>query len=183
MPCRNMSPARPKATNTRNRLDQPPRLKRPAPKRPMASSAAARKRMQLTPRRDTSAELRVRKLLHGMGLRYSVDASPVADSRRRADIVFRRAKVAVFVDGCFWHGCPKHGTWPRANKTFWHRKIISNMSRDRDTNENLRAKGWTVIRAWEHDDPGAVARRVAAVVSAQQLRQQLPCPRKRQEKA
>lgn len=129
--------------------------------RPLASSETARKRMQSTPQRDTPAELRIRKLLHAMGLRYSVDAKPLEDSPRRADVVFRRAKVAVFVDGCFWHGCPEHGTWPKANEQFWRAKILANIERDSNTNDRLRHRGWLVIRVWEHEDPSAAATRIA----------------------
>lgn len=140
--------------------------RRPSTKslRPLASSEAVRKRMQSTPQRNTPAELRIRKLLHAMGLRYRVDAKPLVDSPRRADIVFRRARVAVFVDGCFWHGCPEHGTWPRANQRFWRAKILANKERDTDTNKRLRTGGWAVIRAWEHEDPGAVVRRIEKLV-------------------
>ncbi|MBE0559079.1 MAG: very short patch repair endonuclease [Proteobacteria bacterium] len=128
--------------------------------RPPASSEAARTRMQSTPRRDTPAEMRIRKLLHAMGLRYSIDAKPLEELPRRADIVFRRAKVAVFVDGCFWHGCPEHGTWPRANDQFWRVKILANKERDSDTNNRLRDRGWLVIRIWEHEDPSVAAMRI-----------------------
>lgn len=129
--------------------------------RPQASSSAARKRMQSTPRRDTTAELRVRRRLHSMGLRYTVDSRPLLESPRRADVVFRRARVAVFVDGCFWHGCPDHGTWPRANGEFWRAKIAANLKRDADTNERLQDRGWLAIRVWEHEDPQNAAKRIA----------------------
>ena len=133
-------------------------------KRPSASSEVVRKRMQSTPRRDTPAELRIRRLLHAGGLRYSVDAKPLPSSPRRADIVFRRARVAVFVDGCFWHGCPLHATWPKANAQFWQDKINANRRRDADTNARLADAGWLVIRAWEHDSPTRVAARVSKTV-------------------
>jgi len=129
--------------------------------RPPASSETVRMRMRSTPQRDTPAELRIRKPLHAMGLRYLVDVKPLEDSPRRADVVFRRAKVAVFVDGCFWHGCPIHGTWPKANSRFWRAKILANRARDSDTDTRLRAAGWVAIRVWEHDDPNRVARIVA----------------------
>lgn len=132
--------------------------------RPLASSEMVRKRMQSTPQRDTPAELRIRKLLHAMGLRYSVDAKPLEDLPRRADVVFRRARVAVFVDGCFWHGCPDHGTWPKANEQFWRAKILANRARDSDTSARLEARGWLVIRVWEHDDPTEVVRCIAKQV-------------------
>ena len=129
--------------------------------RPLASSESVRRRMQSTPQRDTPAELRIRKQLHAMGLRYSVDARPLEDSQRRADVVFRRARVAVFVDGCFWHGCPEHGTWPKANEQFWRAKVLANIERDADTNDRLRDRGWLVIRVWEHEDPSAAATLIA----------------------
>jgi len=129
--------------------------------RPLASSETARKRMRSTQQRDTPAELRIRKLLHAMGLRYSVDAKPLEDSPRRADVVFRHARVAVFVDGCFWHGCPEHGTWPKANDQFWRAKILANIERDANTNDRLRERGWLVIRVWEHEDLSAAAARIA----------------------
>jgi DNA mismatch endonuclease, patch repair protein len=122
--------------------------------------------MKATPPRDTSAELRIRKQLHAKGLRYSVDAKPLRDSSRRADLVFRKAKVAVFVDGCFWHGCPEHATWPKANKEFWRIKLLANRARDADTNNTLRSRGWSVIRVWEHDDPERAARKITQLVRA-----------------
>lgn len=71
--------------------------------------------------------------------------------------MFTRRKVAVFVDGCFWHGCPEHGTWPERNATFWREKILANKTRDADTNERLTDAGWIVIRIWEHEDPAVAA--------------------------
>jgi len=129
--------------------------------RPPASSAAVRRRMRSTPQRDTPAELRIRRVLHAMRLRYAIDVKPLPDSPRRADIVFRRAKVAVFVDGCFWHGCPTHGSWPRSNAGFWRRKIQTNKARDADTNRQLREAGWLPIRVWEHEEPLRAAARIA----------------------
>jgi DNA mismatch endonuclease (patch repair protein) len=85
-------------------------------------------------------------------------------SPRRADIVFRRAQVAVFVDGCFWHGCPLHATWPKANAQFWRDKIDANRRRDADTSKRLKTAGWLVVRAWEHDDPGQVAEQLRSIV-------------------
>jgi DNA mismatch endonuclease, patch repair protein len=134
--------------------------------RPPASSEAARKRMKSTPRRDTPAELAVRRALHAMGLRYSTDSKPLAHSPRRADIVFRRAKVAVFVDGCFWHGCPVHGSSPRANAAFWRNKIRANRKRDADTDRQLQRSDWLTIRVWEHEDPTRAALRIARRVRA-----------------
>jgi DNA mismatch endonuclease (patch repair protein) len=116
--------------------------------------------------RDTGIERTIRSLLHARGLRFRVHRRLLAGSRREVDVVFPGARVAVFVDGCFWHGCPEHGTWPRNNAEFWRRKIEENVRRDRDTNARLEADGWTVLRVWEHESPGDAASRIAAVVDA-----------------
>lgn len=109
-------------------------------------------------RRDTTTELAVRRLLHARGLRYRVDYPPLTDQRRRrADIVFTRARIAVFIDGCFWHGCPEHATSPKRNVEYWGPKLAANRARDLDTNTRLEAAGWTVLRFWEHEDSRAVA--------------------------
>lgn len=128
-----------------------------ATRAPIPSSEQARKRMQSTRRRDTPAELAVRSALHRQGLRYRVDVPALPGSRRRADIVFRRARVAVFVDGCFWHGCPEHGTQPKENATWWVEKLAQNRRRDAHTSHELTEAGWLVLRFWEHDDPDAAA--------------------------
>lgn len=120
--------------------------------------------MASTGQRDTSAEMRIRRRLHGMGFRYRVDFPILERPRRRADLAFTRARVAVFVDGCFWHGCPEHGTWPKSNVEFWREKIESNRRRDQDTNERLEAAGWVVIRIWEHEDPIKASELIAKVV-------------------
>lgn len=114
--------------------------------------------------RDTGPELAVRKALHGMGLRYRVDHPLLFDRRRRADITFTRAKVAVFIDGCFWHGCQLHGTIPHTNSDFWSEKIERNRVRDANTTELLEAGGWVALRFWEHEDAGSVALSVARIV-------------------
>lgn len=133
--------------------------------RSYASSPGVRSRMQLQKTRDTKPELAVRRLLHAMGLRYRVNRAPLVGLRRRADIVFGPTRVAVFIDGCFWHGCPQHGNpRPAANSWYWPEKIAGNKARDEDTDRTLTAHGWVVIRAWEHEVPGEVAARVAEVV-------------------
>ncbi|MFD3464160.1 very short patch repair endonuclease [Nocardia fluminea] len=110
--------------------------------------------------RDTSPELQLRALLFEHGLRYRVSVRPISELRRTADIVFPRARVAVFVDGCFWHGCPDHYRPSTKNSEFWATKIDSNRLRDEDTNRALTEAGWTVIRCWEHEDPEVSAERV-----------------------
>ena len=114
--------------------------------------------------RDTGIEVAIRREIHRRGLRYRIDVQPLRGIRRRADIVFRRDCIAVFVDGCFWHCCPEHATWPKANAAWWREKLRRNVERDRDTDRRLRAEGWLVIRIWEHDDPGRAAGRVVRAV-------------------
>lgn len=116
--------------------------------------------------RDTGPELALRRLLHARGLRYRVDAVVEPSVRSRADLVFRRARVAVFVDGCFWHRCPEHATTPRANAAYWQAKFDRNVARDRRVDQQLAERGWTVVRVWEHEAPAAAADRVEAAVRA-----------------
>lgn len=137
------------------------------PDRPAASSTESLKRMRSQGRRDTDPEMALRRELHGRGLRYRVDARPLDDLRRRADLVFKGPEVAVFVDGCFWHRCPEHGTTPKANREWWDDKLARNVARDRDTNARLQEEGWKVIRVWEHEDPIEAADRVERAVSRQ----------------
>jgi DNA mismatch endonuclease (patch repair protein) len=131
---------------------------------PTASSAAARKRMQSTRQRDTAPELALRSILHRMGLGYRVDHKPLPSLRRKADVVFVGAGVAVYVDGCFWHGCPQHATWPKENADFWREKIEANRKRDADTDQRLADAGWIAIHVWEHEDSASASERVQAVV-------------------
>lgn len=121
--------------------------------------------MQNTPTRDTPHELAVRRELHRRGLRYRVDVRPEPSVPRRADIVFTRARVAVFCDGCWWHGCPEHPKAAKANSEWWQEKIETNRRRDADTTARLEAAGWLVVRAWEHEDVAQVADRIVAAVS------------------
>lgn len=93
-----------------------------------------------------------------------MDTRPEQSLRRKADIVFRPARVAVFVDGCFWHACPLHGSAPKANAAWWQEKLRTNVERDRDTSERLEALGWTVIRIWEHESPDTAVQHIADVV-------------------
>ena len=117
-------------------------------------------------------EMAVRRAVHALGLRYRVDARPLADLNRRADLVFTRSRVAVFVDGCYWHGCADHGTTARTNADYWTPKIRRNKERDADTDRRLVEAGWTVVRVWEHEDLDQVAATIAAVV-----RRELVVPR------
>ena len=102
--------------------------------------------------------------LHRRGLRFRLQQSVAFDRRRRIDIVFPREKIAIVVDGCFWHSCPEHGTFPLANAEFWREKLAINVARDEDTNRRLIDAGWYVIRVWEHEDPEAAARRIEQAV-------------------
>lgn len=117
--------------------------------------------MSLQATRDTAPEMRLRRTLHALGLRYRVHVRPLPELRRTADIVFAGPKVAVFVDGCFWHSCPEHGTEPSSNKAWWAEKLAKNVKRDADTDSRLAAAGWLVVRVWEHEDPAEASARVA----------------------
>ncbi|MFI9559093.1 very short patch repair endonuclease [Nonomuraea endophytica] len=114
--------------------------------------------------RDTRPELALRRAVHALGLRYRVSYRPLKFVRRTADLVFTRAKVAVFMDGCFWHGCPAHHTVAATNAGFWAEKVRRTRERDAETDRLLREAGWHVVRVWEHEDPLAAADRVAETV-------------------
>jgi DNA mismatch endonuclease (patch repair protein) len=124
--------------------------------------------MRSTARRDTKPELDLRRELHRRGLRYRVDVS-VLGRRRRADVVFTRARVALFIDGCFWHMCPLHSTLPQANADWWLAKLRANVSRDRATDEALIGAGWRVVRVWEHEDVSEAAARIEELVRGVRL--------------
>lgn len=136
---------------------------------PPPSSEAAGNRMRSTRRSDTAAEQALFVELDRLGLEYDVDRAPLVGLRRRADALFEATRLAVYVDGCFWHGCPEHGTWPKANAAFWRGKIEDNRQRDTNTLERLTDAGWTVLRFWEHDDPVVAAGSVARAISARTL--------------
>jgi len=121
--------------------------------------------MQGNKRRDTRPETAIRSAVHRRGLRYRVDDQPLPRLRRRADLVFRSTKVAVFVDGCLWHGCPEHCRVPETHNEYWSEKIARNVRRDRDTNQRLQEAGWLPLRVWEHDDPEEAADRVEKAVA------------------
>jgi DNA mismatch endonuclease, patch repair protein len=116
--------------------------------------------------RDTIPERRVRSAAHRLGLRFRVSARPVPAVRRTADLVFTRQRLAVFVDGCFWHGCPQHAVAPHTNVRFWTDKLARNRERDRDTDALLASAGWTVLRIWEHEDPVAAGHIIMHTVRA-----------------
>lgn len=134
---------------------------------PPASSPAVRATMQANRSRDTLPELALRSRLHALGYRYRVNLRiSVADVTVRPDIVFTRARLAVFVDGCFWHSCPEHGQQPKSNSEWWEAKLERNRVRDRRANAALAAAGWRLVRVWEHDGADTSAARVAAVLGA-----------------
>jgi DNA mismatch endonuclease (patch repair protein) len=122
--------------------------------------------MKAVRRRGTRPELELRSALHARGLRYRVDVAPVPGSRRRADVVLRPARIAVYVDGCFWHSCPQHATVPKSNREWWEAKLGANVERDRKTDRGLAELGWAVVRVWEHEDMEAAAERIVAMHSA-----------------
>jgi DNA mismatch endonuclease, patch repair protein len=115
---------------------------------------------------STAPELMLRRRLHAAGLRYRVNQPVLPGVRRRADLLFTRARVVVFVDGCFWHVCPEHGTWPKSNAAWWRAKLQANVERDRDTAQRLAAAGWRVIRVWEHEQPDSAFKRVIDAVQS-----------------
>ncbi|MDX3237070.1 very short patch repair endonuclease [Streptomyces sp. ME03-5709C] len=118
-------------------------------------------------RRDTKPERVIRSLLHAAGKRYRVDVRlTLGSTRPRPDILFTRARVAVFVDGCFWHCCPEHGRQPGVNGDYWGPKLERNVSRDRAADKALTDAGWTVIRVWEHEAPNEVADRIITALNA-----------------
>lgn len=128
---------------------------------PEASSPQALRRMQGQRRSGTRPEWAIRRLVHARGLRYRVDVPlPVAGTRRRADMLFAGPKVVVFIDGCYWHACPIHGTKPKANASWWADKLAANVQRDRDTDRRLSELGWRVVRVWEHENPTQASERV-----------------------
>lgn len=114
---------------------------------------------------DTAPEVALRSVVHRRGLRFRKHLAPLKGLRCRADLVFPRAKIAVFVDGCFWHRCPQHATFPKANADWWQMKLEQNFNRDRRNDAALAAAGWTVIRVWEHEDVDRAADRIAEALA------------------
>jgi DNA mismatch endonuclease (patch repair protein) len=125
------------------------------------------KRMRANRRRDTGPELALRRALFACGLRYRIDYPIRTDTRLvRPDVVFVQRRLAVFVDGCFWHCCPIHGNHPRHNASYWGPKLRRNVDRDRCVDDALSEAGWTVLRVWEHEEPQRAAARISAVVAS-----------------
>jgi DNA mismatch endonuclease (patch repair protein) len=121
--------------------------------------------------KGTDAELSLRKELHARGLRYRLHVPLLTKPRRVADIVFSGAKVAIFVDGCFWHGCSEHASWPKSNAQFWREKIETNRARDADTDRRLQTSGWRVVRVWSHESASEAAERIKDIVRTAGRRQ------------
>ncbi len=117
--------------------------------------------MKANRRRDTKPEVAIRSLLHRRGFRFRIDR-PIRTEVGivRPDVIFTKQRIAVFVDGCYWHACPEHGELPRANRTFWRKKFARNTARDKEQTSALEEAGWTVLRIWEHEDPEEAADRV-----------------------
>lgn len=140
-------------------------------KTPSSRSLAVRNVMRANRGVDTAPELAIRRLLHQSGYRYTVNKRPEKDINRRADIIFRSAKVAVFVHGCFWHGCPKHYVLPKSNKKYWSAKVKRNKERDSETRSLLQTRGWRVIVVWEHEDEKKSANLIAQQLLKAKLKQ------------
>ncbi|MDN3238682.1 very short patch repair endonuclease [Glycomyces tritici] len=129
-----------------------------------AFSEGVRKSMQSNKSRDTKPELALRRAVHALGFRYRVARRPLPQIRRTADMVFTREKIAVFLDGCFWHGCPEHHTKAKTNAEYWAEKVRRNRERDSETDALLAKAGWIALRVWEHEDPLQAAIRVADAI-------------------
>lgn len=141
-------------------------LHAPEPEREAPEDASVSRRYASLARRDTSPEMALRRALWRAGLRYRVQYKVPGLPRRKVDIAFPGQKVAIQVDGCFWHGCPEHGSVPGRNSEWWQWKIARNQARDRDTDEQLAALGWTVIHVWEHEDVEQAAATVMGTLRA-----------------
>jgi DNA mismatch endonuclease (patch repair protein) len=135
------------------------------PPPPRASSAAARNVMRANRKTGTQPELRLRRALHRLGLRYRVGRRLPSPVLATPDLIFVRYRVAIFVDGCFWHGCPDHGVQPKVNVAYWTAKLALNRARDLRVDAALHSVGWLPIRVWEHDDPDRAAEHIRAAVT------------------
>lgn len=144
---------------------------------PTPSSSRTTAIMRGNTRCDTRPETQLRSLLQRHGLRFRKDLLlRVAETRVRPDVVFTRQKIAVFVDGCFWHRCPIHGHLPRHNRPYWSQKLARNCARDRRDSDILRQHGWLPMRVWEHEDLEPVARLIAALVRSPDMRSSAAVP-------
>jgi DNA mismatch endonuclease (patch repair protein) len=136
-------------------------------RQPFASTEAVRLRMSVQRREGTAPEMALRRALHALGLRYRLHLAPLPALRRKADVIFTRERVAVFVDGCFWHGCPEHGRRRHdVNGWYWPEKIARNHRRDEETDRLLSCSGWLPLRVWEHELTGGGAPAAALKVKA-----------------
>ena len=129
------------------------------------SSTEASRRMARQRQRNTQTELGLRRALHARGLRYRLQVPLLAKPRREADIFFPGSRVAVFVDGCFWHGCPPHATWPKENVDFWRAQIEANRAHDTDRDSRMKALGWQAVRVWAHEFATEAAELIVRFVS------------------
>lgn len=130
---------------------------------PPPSSAAVSAQMKRMGRKDTAPELALRKALTARGLRYRLHRRDLPGT---PDIAFISARVAVFVDGCFWHACPDHGVMPKANRQWWQAKLDANRVRDARKDQALTDADWLAVHVWEHEDPDAVAEQLRALVES-----------------
>ncbi len=144
--------------------DTPVAIPRPDVASPVPLSDDVRQRFRRQKTRNTAPEMALRRELHALGLRYRVDVAVLPGVRRRPDVVFTAAHLAVFVDGCFWHRCPRHATTPRNNANWWAAKLQRTVDRDRDTDQRLVDAGWLVVRVWEHEAPDDAAHRIHQLV-------------------
>jgi DNA mismatch endonuclease (patch repair protein) len=134
-----------------------------------ASTVGVRRSMQSNRPKNTGPELAVRSALHRAGLRFRIHYRPLRGIKREVDIAFTGPRVAVFVDGCFWHGCPLHATRPATNVEWWATKLDGNIGRDRLTDEALTKAGWLVLRFWEHVAPAEVVLAVVAQLAPRRV--------------
>ncbi|MDT0183537.1 very short patch repair endonuclease [Microbacterium sp. ARD31] len=137
----------------------------------LAPSEQLSRKMATLARRDTRPEVELRREVHRRGMRFRVQVKVPGNNRRTIDIAFTRVRLAVYVDGCFWHGCPEHHVQPRSNSEWWRWKIERNQARDADTERELLAAGWQVLRVWEHVSAAEAA---ATVEDAYRLRSASP---------
>lgn len=124
--------------------------------------------MRAVRQKGTTPEVALRRALHKLGLRFRLQRRVPGRRARTIDIAFPRERIAVFVDGCFWHCCPQHATWPKSNRIWWREKLAANRARDRDTDVRLGEAGWIIVRVWEHEDPEKAAERVQEAVLGRQ---------------